>query len=71
MTEEKLDPVFRCDACQKLVRLETLHKEGCCPACGNRRVRNLRRFNDAERRQMIGWGLLDFVNQFCEVADGE
>ena len=63
------DPVLRCDSCQKLVKRADLHKFGCCPACGNKRVRNLTIFNDVERAQMIDWGFQDFVSEYEAVAD--
>jgi DNA-directed RNA polymerase subunit RPC12/RpoP len=67
----ELDPVFRCDSCHRLVLLTSIHKIGTCPRCGNKRVRNVTVFDDQERAQMVNWGLVDFVNQFSEVADAE
>lgn len=64
---ETLDPVFRCDSCHTLVRLETLHKLGTCSKCGNKRVRNVTIFNDEEKAQMLKWGFNDFVAEFEEV----
>jgi len=34
------EPVVRCDSCNKLVLVVDLKKIGCCPECGNTRVRN-------------------------------
>lgn len=64
-----VDPILRCDSCQKLMRIETLHKLGTCSNCGNKRMRNVTIFNDDERAQMIAWGHEDFVAQFEEVAN--
>lgn len=35
------DPVLRCDSCQHVFLREIIHELGCCPECGNRRVRNV------------------------------
>lgn len=67
MSHESVDPVYRCDSCQKLMQLETLHKVGSCSNCGNRRIRNVTVFNDNEREQMKAWGLDSFLAQFEEV----
>lgn len=64
------DPVLRCDSCQKLVKRTTLHKLGCCPDCGNKRVRNLTVFNHTEKAQMEKWGFQDFVDEY-EVKEYE
>lgn len=69
MNESKIDPVFRCDSCQALVLLKTIHKIGCCQACGNKRVRNVTIFNEDEHAQMKAWGLDDFLAEFEGVAD--
>lgn len=63
------DPVVRCDSCAKLIRTETLRGLGSCE-CGNRKVRNLLVFNDAERAQMVEWGVdPDFLALFGEHKD--
>jgi rRNA maturation endonuclease Nob1 len=69
MFERTIDPVLRCDSCSELVKVETLHKLGVCPKCGNKRIRNLTVFNDEERDQMIAWGYGDFLAEFEAVAD--
>ena len=51
------DPVVRCDSCSKIVKTEQLRQTGCCPHCGNRKVRNLQVFNELERAQMEAWGV--------------
>lgn len=35
------DPVVRCTECQRLVHREEVAEVGCCPGCGNRRMRNV------------------------------
>lgn len=64
-----VDSVLRCDSCQSLMHIDTLHKLGTCSKCGNKRMRNVTIFNDEERVQMIAWGLDDFVAQFEEVSN--
>lgn len=63
------DPVVRCDSCSKIVQTKTLRELGCCPNCGNRKVRNLTVFNSEELTQMKDWGVdPEFLNIFCEHA---
>uniref|UniRef100_A0A6M3K6D2 Uncharacterized protein n=2 Tax=viral metagenome TaxID=1070528 RepID=A0A6M3K6D2_9ZZZZ len=47
-----LDPVVRCDKCNRMVKLDYLKREGCCPDCGNKRVRNLMGFSLLEYLKM-------------------
>ncbi len=63
------DPVLRCDSCQKIIKRKTLHTIGACPACGNKRIRNVTVFNEDEKAQMEKWGFHDFVNDFTPVDD--
>ncbi len=53
---EFADPVVRCDSCSIIIRTETLKKLGMCE-CGNRKIRTLQIFNEAEKAQMIEWGI--------------
>jgi Zn finger protein HypA/HybF involved in hydrogenase expression len=69
MAKSVLDPVFRCDSCHKLVLLETLHKVGACPKCGNKRMRNVTVFDNDEKAQMEKWNLQAFLSDFSEVKD--
>jgi hypothetical protein len=63
------DPVVRCDSCAKIILTTQLKSLGSC-TCGNRKVRNLLVFNDAERAQMEGWGVdPDFLAMFDEHKD--
>jgi rRNA maturation endonuclease Nob1 len=62
--DEIAEPVYRCDACSKLVLIAALHSRGMCPECGNKRMRNVQAFNDDERAQMTEWGLDDFLKEF-------
>lgn len=64
-----VDPVLRCDSCQALIKLETIHKLGSCDKCGNKRVRNVNVFNDEERKQIEAWGFTEFLKEFEENAD--
>lgn len=64
---EGLDPVLRCDSCQKLVQLVTLHKLGCCPGCGNKRIRNLTVMSERELNQVREWGFEQFANEWGQV----
>ena len=66
---ETLDPVLRCDQCQELLRLETIHAHGKCPKCGNKRMRNVTVFSPAERDQIDAWGLHDFLELFESVNE--
>ena len=69
MSEGFTDPVLRCDSCQALVTRETIRKHGACVKCGNRRMRNLTVFDEAEKKQMEDWGFGEFVAQFGVVNE--
>ena len=59
------DPVIRCDSCSKIALTKELKRLGCCPSCGNRKVRNLLVFNGEELAQMKEWGVApDFLAKF-------
>jgi len=66
-----VDPVLRCDSCQKLVRVDSLHRLGCCDGCGNKRVRALLVFSEEEKDQIEAWGYRDFLKAFEEVVEDE
>lgn len=51
------DPVVRCTECQQIIFREELHAAGCCPKCGNRRVRNVLAFDDKELEYMKAKGI--------------
>jgi rRNA maturation endonuclease Nob1 len=59
-----MDPVLRCDSCQEIVKLETLHKLGVCPKCGNKRVRDVTILSVEERRKLSDWGYDEFLTEF-------
>jgi len=64
------DPVVRCDSCSKINLTQKFRDLGCCPNCGNRKIRNLLVFNSEELAQMKEWGVdEEFVNLFCEHAE--
>lgn len=59
------DPVVRCDGCHKLVRIEAIKNVGCCPNCGNKRVRNVLVFNQEELEQLKEWKIdTEFISLF-------
>lgn len=63
------DPVVRCDSCAKIILTAQLKSLGSC-VCGNRKVRNLLVYNDAELAQMREWGVdEDFIALFDEHKD--
>ena len=64
------DPVVRCMECQELLFMEQLKQGGCCPKCGNRRVRNVLAFSEAERGRMLKAGVdPDFLALFEATGD--
>lgn len=65
----ELDPVFRCDSCNRLVLLKMIHKIGCCNHCGNKRMKDISVFDDSEAAQMKQWGLDDFLKEFEPVKE--
>ena len=62
-----IDPVLRCDSCNKLVKLSTLHKLGACGKCGNKRVRNINNMTDKDRKKIQKWGFGEFLEKFEQV----
>ena len=59
------DPVVRCDSCAKIVQTTELRRLGCCPNCGNRKVRNVLVFNEADLAQMKEWNIdPEFLSKF-------
>lgn len=51
------DPVVRCDKCNKILLLEQIKREGSCPWCGARRIRNLLNMTGEEFSQMKTWAV--------------
>ena len=47
------DPMLRCDSCAKLVARLSLQELGCCPECGNRRMRNVLAMSESEMDGLI------------------
>ena len=64
-----LDPVLRCDSCQQLAKLEALHELGCCPKCGNKRMRSVNILNENEKAKVSEWGFDEFLAAFEAVPD--
>lgn len=67
--DKSIDPIFRCDSCQGIVRLDTLHTIGCCDACGNKRMRNVTVLSPDEHEKVHNWGFTDFLAKFQGVPD--
>ena len=64
------DPIIRCDSCQAIFLREKIHKFGCCPECGNRRVRNVLVMKPDEFRKVKEMGIdPEFLALFEEVGD--
>jgi hypothetical protein len=63
------DPVVRCTECQLMVTREEVQKHGCCPGCGNRRMRNVLNMSSEERTRLRGMGCEDFLALFEEVSE--
>ena len=65
-----MDPVLRCDSCNKLVWLEKIHKSHFCPYCGNKRFRSMLNFSQIESDEMKDKGVdPEFLALFEEVPD--
>ena len=64
------DPLLRCDSCNTLVQSVVVKKRGCCPQCGNRRMRNVQVIQMAEMEQCKVWGIDSaFLALFEEVEE--
>ena len=64
------DPVVRCDSCGKIVNMIALKEMGCCPYCGNRKVRNVMQFTGEELDKMREWKIdPEFVALFEQVPE--
>lgn len=66
MSEQEHDPAVRCDSCQKILMADELVKVGCCPHCGNRRIRSITVCNEDELQQLLDWGFKDMVTEYQE-----
>lgn len=66
-----MDPVLRCDSCQEIVKLDTLHSLGMCPKCGNKRMRSVTVLSVKEKQKVAEWGYEEFLTEFepKEVAE--
>ena len=62
------DPVVRCTECQRMITREEIAQSGCCPKCGNRRVRNVLVMSPEEKALCQEKGFNDFLKLFEEVA---
>lgn len=61
------DPVVRCTECQTMIFRDQIYEFGCCPKCGNRRVRNVLNMSPEERDEINNKGFGDFLELFEEV----
>jgi len=61
------DPVVRCTECQLMITREEIQTHGCCPDCGNRRMRNVLTMLPGERDRLREMGQEDFLALFEEV----
>ena len=60
------DPVVRCTECQRMIFMDEVHEQGCCPKCGNRRVRNVLVMEPEERDLLKEKGHHEFLALFEE-----
>ena len=51
------DPVIRCCECQNLIMRTIIHKDGQCPNCGCKRIRNVLAMNDKEMDRLKELGV--------------
>jgi hypothetical protein len=58
------DPVVRCTECQRMIFREEIYKCGCCPDCGNRKVRNVLTMKQEEKNLLEDMGCHDFLKLF-------
>ena len=66
------DPVVRCDGCHTLVQTKKLQSIGCCPKCGNTRVRNVKTISGEEWKELQDWGIdTDFLALFADAESGK
>jgi hypothetical protein len=61
------DPVVRCTECQLMITREEIQQHGCCPGCGNRRMRNVLNMSTEERDRLREMGCDEFLKFFEEV----
>jgi len=61
------DPVVRCTECQLMITRDEIQKHGCCPNCGNRRMRNVLNMSEEEKDRIGNLGHNDFLELFEEV----
>jgi predicted RNA-binding Zn-ribbon protein involved in translation (DUF1610 family) len=69
MEEGFTDPCVRCTDCQRLIFRDEVQQFGCCPDCGNKRVRNVLTLKDDERQMLEQKGYNDFLKLFEGVPD--
>lgn len=69
MSDAFTDPVVRCTDCQRIIFRDEVQQFGCCPDCGNRRVRNVLTLNDEERAMLEQKGHHKFLELFEGAAN--
>ncbi len=64
-----IDPVVRCDSCNKMVNRKTVLKTGSC-LCGSRKVKRVASMTPDEMKTAKKWDIdPDFIALFEEVED--
>lgn len=64
------DPVVRCTDCQRIIYRNEIQTFGCCPDCGNKRVRNVLMLKQEERDALAAKGCDEFLALFEGVQHG-
>jgi len=64
------DPVVRCTDCQRIIYRQEVQTFGCCPDCGNKRVRNVLTLKQEEKDSLEAKGLHEFLALFKGVEHG-
>ena len=67
----ELDPVLRCDSCQKLVSVKSIHQIGVCKGCGNKRFRAITTIDDIELKELKDMGYESFASTFDAIGEVE
>jgi DNA-directed RNA polymerase subunit RPC12/RpoP len=66
-----VDNILRCDSCQELVKLKSIHKLGVCKHCGNKRFKSVLILSTEERNKLDSWGEHEFLKEFQAVEEND
>ena len=66
-----VDNILRCDSCQKLVKLKSIHNLGVCKHCGNKRFKSVLILSTEERNKLDSWGEHEFLKEFQAVEEND